>query len=135
MDRKDLAGITRALSALDPEAVAYDIIFARESSPAADLEFIHSLGQLTSVFLPAGFKYSSIKKPFKWESGSAYQRLKNEYLKNPGEKGSSRPYYATRALVQADDVFPTATDPNNPPGNQPPGANPGQPPANPGGPR
>lgn len=102
LDRKDLSGMNRALSALDPEAVAYDIIFARASSPGADLEFTHSIGQLESVFLPVGLEYSSIKKPFKWESGSAYQRFKNEYLKNPGEKGSSRPYYATRALMQAD---------------------------------
>ncbi|HIJ55138.1 MAG TPA: CHASE2 domain-containing protein, partial [Deltaproteobacteria bacterium] len=108
LDRKDLAGINRALSALDPEAVAYDIIFARESSPDADLEFTHSIGQLGSAFLPVGLEYSSSKKPFKWESGSAYQRFKNEYLKNPEERGASRPYYAIRALMQADDFSTVA---------------------------
>ena len=41
LDRKDLAGINRALSALEPEAVAYDIIFARESSPGAGLHSVY----------------------------------------------------------------------------------------------
>jgi len=43
-----------------------------------------------------------------------------------------RTYVRVIPLVQADDVIPTADDPNSPGSNQPPGNNPGQPPSNPG---
>ncbi|RMF86151.1 MAG: adenylate/guanylate cyclase domain-containing protein [Nitrospinota bacterium] len=102
LDRSDLARINAALAELGVEAVAYDIIFARPSHPAADQQFATSIAQLGSVYLPIGFAYSPEPRPFRWEAGEAYERLRSEYLHKPRERGTPQPFYATHALMQMD---------------------------------
>jgi len=102
LDRSDMAKVNHALSELGVESVAYDILFARPSLPDSDQSFKTSISQLGSVYLPIGLDYSGKKKPFKWEKGVAYKRFSSDYLRRPVEKGSPNPFYATRALMQAD---------------------------------
>lgn len=108
LDRADLARINDALAQLRAEAVAYDIIFSRPGNPLSDRRFTESLQNLGNVYLPVGFELSEQARPFKWEPGAAYQRLKNDFLKQPIEKGKARPLYAARAIMQLDDLSQTA---------------------------
>ncbi len=103
LDRADMARVNEAISRLDIRALAYDIIFARPSSSESDMRFESSIRQLGSVYLPIGFDYSEEMKPFKWESGAAYERFRS-YLNKPVEEGISSPYYADWALMQTDDL-------------------------------
>lgn len=102
LDRRDVARLNHALSDLDVTAVAYDIIFARPGNPEADHQLAESMRHLGSVYLPIGLEYSATEKAFKWKADRAHERLRDHYLGKPIEKGTSRPYYATRALMQAD---------------------------------
>ncbi len=108
LDRADMAHVNDALAAFGPEAVAYDIIFAYPSSPLADQQFRASLDNLGSVYLPIGLDSSTQAQAFAWEEGVAYERLRAEYLKQPREKGTPRPLYATQALMQMDDFSEVA---------------------------
>ncbi len=103
LDRADLARINDALVQLGTEAVAYDIIFSRPSNVTSDHRFTESIQNLGKVYLPIGFELSEQARPFKWEPGTAYQRLKNDFLKKPVERGTPRPFYAARAIMQLDD--------------------------------
>ncbi|MCF8107617.1 MAG: adenylate/guanylate cyclase domain-containing protein [Desulfohalobiaceae bacterium] len=109
LDRKDLARVNRALHELSPEAVVYDIIFARGSTPKADKRFADSLELLDKVYLPSGFSLRNEPVRFTWEQGHAYARLRSDYLGKPKEKGISRPYYAREALLQYDDLAMAAS--------------------------
>lgn len=102
LDRAELANVNEVLADLRPEAVMYDIIFARPSTPAADQRFADSLKTLESVHLPLAFGVSEHQQPFIWEKGAAYERLRNTYLKQPIEQGNAAPLYAEKALPQMD---------------------------------
>ncbi len=102
LDRKDLAEVNRILSALAPQAVAYDIIFARPGRPDADRMFSESLRRLDAVYLPFGLACTKENLPFRWETGSAFERLRDQYLKTPNQNGAAEPFYANRALMQMD---------------------------------
>jgi len=100
LDRRDMARVNEALSELDPQAVAYDIVFARASNREADERFAESLELLGCAYLPAGFAFRDGPGPFQWKEGVAYERLRSDYLGRPEEKGTPRPRYARKALVQ-----------------------------------
>ena len=102
LDRKEFAEMNKILSAFTPEAVAYDIIFARTSRPDADRIFAESLRQLDAVYLPFGLALNGANLPFQWEAGTAYELLRNEYIKTPIETRDGEPFYATRGLMQLD---------------------------------
>lgn len=102
LDRADLAEVNDALSELDVEALAYDMIFARQSNPVSDLMFEESVSLLASVYLPIGFSLKDKQHPFKWEEGAAFQRLGKDILRRPVEQGSGRPFYGVTALTQHD---------------------------------
>jgi len=110
LDRKDLAKINDIFSELEPETVAYDIIFARPSTPDGDRIFADSIRRLEAVYLPFGLAFSRMDQPFRWEAGAAYDRLRNDYLKGPIEKGAAEPFHATRALMQLDDLSEAAVN-------------------------
>lgn len=103
LDRKDLARVNDALGSMGPEAVAFDIIFARPSNPDSDHQFSSSLTQLGKVYLPFACAVSEDPKPFTWETGLAAERLRSDFSGTPGEKGNARPAHAVRALMQHDD--------------------------------
>ncbi|MFC1839798.1 adenylate/guanylate cyclase domain-containing protein [Thermodesulfobacteriota bacterium] len=103
LDRADIAMVNDALSEMNIEALAYDIIFARPSNPDSDKKFELSIKRLSSVYLPIGLDCSENSKAFKWEGGKAYERFKSGYLHTPVEKGLPNPYYAISALMQTDD--------------------------------
>ena len=108
LDRNDMAKINNALSKLDPEAVAYDIIFARKSVDKADIQFTKSLDSLDSVYLPIAFSLSEDKVKFKWKTGQAYEQLRSDCFSNLIEKGTSKPYYAKQAFMQYNDFAKVA---------------------------
>jgi adenylate cyclase len=103
LDRSYVASLNQALAQLNVEALAYDLIFARPSDPESDARFTASLRGLGSVYLPIGLAYSENAAAFRWEEGRAYEKFRSDYLRKPLEIGLGRPYYATRALMQADD--------------------------------
>jgi len=76
LGREKLAQLNRVLTKLMPQAVAYDIIFARPSNPNADLLFEQSIQELGIVYLPVAFGGSDPPRPFPWEEGAAYDRLR-----------------------------------------------------------
>ena len=102
LDRTDLARVNRVLADLGCEAVGFDVIFARPSREAADRAFSESLDRLGTAYLPAGFALSDHPAPFQWKHGAAYERLRNETLFRPIERGEARPFHATHALMQED---------------------------------
>ncbi|MFA6498547.1 MAG: adenylate/guanylate cyclase domain-containing protein [Desulfurivibrionaceae bacterium] len=113
LDRKDLARVNDALRGLNPEAVAYDVIFARPSNPDSDQQFTVSLKQLGRVYLPYGFAVSEKASRFRWESGVASERLRGDFLGSPTEKGTAHPSYAVHALMQYDDFARVALGAGN----------------------
>jgi adenylate cyclase len=108
LDRANLAKINDALARYNPEAVAYDIIFARPSDSQADQLFQASLKHLGSVYLPIGFSHTQKAEPFLWKKGGVYKRFRADHLKQPIEKGDPHPLYAIRALMQMDDFSAAA---------------------------
>jgi adenylate cyclase len=108
LDRANLAKINDALTHYNPEAVAYDIIFARPSDSHADQLFKASLKNLGSVYLPIGFSHTEKAEPFIWKKGGAYERFRTDHLKQPIERGNPHPLYAIRALMQMDDFSEAA---------------------------
>ncbi|NIR50992.1 CHASE2 domain-containing protein [candidate division KSB1 bacterium] len=102
LDRSDLARIKHALVQFGPEAVAYDIIFARPSDSVSDQRFKESIEHLGNVYLPVAFELAEESRPFKWEAGTAFERLKSDFLAKPNEMSTGHPFYAVRALMQAD---------------------------------
>ena len=102
LDRAYLAKINDVLAEVGPQAVAYDIIFAHPSDPAADQQFAAALAKPGRVYLPFGLEPSEYRRSFQWEAGNAYERLKTTDLKQPVEKGTAKPLYALRAFMQFD---------------------------------
>lgn len=108
LDRGYLARLNRILAEFAPQAVAYDIIFVHPSDPAADQQFAQSIDDLGGVYLPIGCTVSLDNANFKWEAGAAYQRLHTDYLKQPLEKGTSQPWYATGVIMQTQEFSKAA---------------------------
>jgi adenylate cyclase len=108
LDRSHVARLNQALAQLNTGALAYDLIFARPSDPESDAKLTASLRTIGSVCLPIGLATSETAAAFRWEEGRAYDRFRSDYLRKPLEKGLGRPYYATRALMQADDFAAAA---------------------------
>lgn len=102
LDRGGLADLNLALAGFEPAAVAYDLIFARPGDPQSDERFAASIRRLDCVFLPMGIECGDGPVPFRWEYGSAYNRLRHEHLGKPVEKGTGRPFFGVRAVVQSD---------------------------------
>lgn len=103
LDRSDLARINEVLQSLKTEAVVYDIIFARPSNKIADQQFAASLESAGRVYLPYGCAVSEKPARFRWENGTAMERLKSDFLGHPTEKGDGMPRYANRLLMQYDE--------------------------------
>ena len=99
LNRKDMARVNTALSQLDTEAVIYDILFVRESSPDADQEFLQSLNAIGSVYLPTALELSNTPS-CQWDRGQAYDQLRSDGFVPANEKGVSHPYHAQRGLLQ-----------------------------------
>ena len=100
LDRMDIAQINDALAHYRPQAVIYDIIFARPSTSDADQRLAESLENLGSVYLPIGVAYANRARPLSWAQGDLSERLRASDLKKPRERGRPEPLYLTRALVQ-----------------------------------
>lgn len=108
LDRAYLARLNTILAGFAPQAVAYDIIFVHPSDPAADQQFAESIAKLGCVYLPIGSTASLDNANFKWEAGAAYQRLHTDYLKQPIEKGTPQPWYATDVIMQTQEFSKAA---------------------------
>ncbi len=100
LDRSYLSRLNNALLDLGAEAIVYDIIFPHPTSPVSDEAFALSLSDTQVIYLPIGLNLSENKHRFKWGTGTAFDRLKNNYLKLPVESGNSDPFYGTSALLQ-----------------------------------
>lgn len=87
LDRKDMASLNNALVEMSPEAVIYDIIFARRSSEASDSAFSQSLENLGNVYLPTAVVLSDKPYKFRWKEDAAHERLRSDYLGTPKEIG------------------------------------------------
>jgi len=108
LDRADLANVNTVLLELGPEAVAYDMIFARPSNPVSDRRFAETIKAFGCIYLPIAFELSEQGRHFTCEEGEACRRLKEDYLKQPIERGNPKPVYAVRSLMQLDDFSEVA---------------------------
>ncbi len=102
LDRKFLAKAIDDLSSYSPDAVMFDILFARPSSPKADSIFATSLKNAGNICLPAGLSVSFDNKGGMDKEGVYYERLVNEFLIHPKESGEGEPFIAGRGLYQTD---------------------------------
>ncbi len=116
LNRQDLAQVNAILQDLGAEAVIYDIIFARPDAPETDSIFAASIAQTDRVYLPIAFELSEHPfdkaqdrpKPFQWQAGAAYERLRTDQLKKlknaPAVTPETLPDFpsATYARMQAD---------------------------------
>ena len=100
LDRKDLARINQALSKLNPEAVAYDMIFAMPGPEESDRLFAQSLLTLGSVYLPVGCALSEIPASSNWEGRNEGDKFYASHLIHPIETGDALPFHAVRVLMQ-----------------------------------
>jgi len=108
LDRAHLADVNTVLAELSPQAVAYDMIFARPRKPTSDHRFAESIKTLGCVYLPIAFEFSEQQRMLQSEAGTAYERLMTDYLEQPVEQGTPKPLYATRVLLQWDDFAEAA---------------------------
>src|SRR5215831_14738782 len=108
LDREEMARVNDALAQFGVAAVAYDIIFAHPSTPEADQRFAASLQQLRLVYLPMALDQLPAVQAFQWAEGVAYERLRTQ-LCQPHERGRGRPFSATHALMQIDDLAGAAS--------------------------
>lgn len=102
LDRKFLATAINDLSSFSPDAVMFDIIFARPSDNRSDSVFASALRDAGNICLPAGFSASLEKHSGFEREGTYYSRLMNEFRIFPKEIGSGEPFYAGRGLAQED---------------------------------
>ena len=102
ISRADLAAMNEVLGKCGPEAVAYDMIFVRPSGSSADQRFAESIKTLGRVYLPIAFELSEQPRMFQQGTGTAYERLQKDFLKQPVEEGTPHPQYAVRALKPLD---------------------------------
>ncbi len=104
LDRSAMAEVNAIFMAHGAAAVAYDIIYSRPSHPAKDDRFAQSLEQSETLYLPLALDYTSHQRAFTWETGTAYNRLRTDYIKVPQQVGIAHPLYATRAVMQLDSI-------------------------------
>lgn len=64
LDRRKLAQANRILKEMGSESILYDLIFARPTRAAADLDFAASVRENGKVFLPTGFALRMRKTEF-----------------------------------------------------------------------
>jgi adenylate cyclase len=102
LDRKFLARALDELSGFSPDAVMYDLIFARPSTLEADTIFAKSIQEAGNVCLPAGFSISFKDRGGLNREGAYYDRLKKEFLVYPQEKGDGIPFIAGLIISQED---------------------------------
>ncbi len=102
LDRADLSHLNDVLMSYRPEATAYDLIFARPSQTETDQRFAASIRDPGPVYLPIGVDLNPSERPFIWQEGRAYERLRTEFLDTPHEYGPGQPNYTSRALLQTD---------------------------------
>src|SRR5262249_44873990 len=76
LDRAAMARVNDALAQFGAAAVAYDIIFARPSTPPADERFAASLQQLSRVYLPIGLETTASAQSLQWQESVAYEHLR-----------------------------------------------------------
>jgi len=88
------------LSKLNPEAVAYDMIFAMPGPEESDRFFAQSLLKLRSAYLPVGCALSELPAPFKWNKDDAGDKFQSAHLIQPVETGIGKPFHAARLLMQ-----------------------------------
>lgn len=108
LDRSHLADVNTVLAELSPQAVAYDMIFARPRNPTSDSRFAESIKTLDCVYLPVAFEFSEHHRRLQSEAGIAYERLMTDYLSQPVEQGTSKSLYATKTLLQWDEFAEAA---------------------------
>ncbi|CAI2718824.1 adenylate/guanylate cyclase domain-containing protein [Nitrospina watsonii] len=102
LDRGYLSRVNRILSMLRPEAVAFDIIFAREGDPATDKKFARSIARLRTAYLPIAFRLADSSKPFDWLPGSVYAQLNSKITASLPETGEAQPFYGDQPVLQND---------------------------------
>ena len=102
LSRRMLAEMNNNLAKLQPESVMYDLIFAHPGNASEDSVFAQSIKNLGVVYLPGAFALGTEPKRFKWEEGTFFTRLKDEYAKKIAADGSGEPYYAANCLSQFD---------------------------------
>ncbi len=100
LDRSDLAKINETLVQLNPEAVAYDIIFAHPSEPAADRRFAESVKTLGKVYLPLAFELSEQERHFLDSDKRSFAHLQDHALPPLREGGRPQAFSAVRSLMQ-----------------------------------
>lgn len=108
LDRDYLTHLNMALAKLRPQAIVYDMIFARPRNSAADARFADSLKALGCVYLPTAFEFSDQPHSLQNKAGIAYERLQTDYLRQPVEHGNPEPLYATKTLLQWDEFAEAA---------------------------
>lgn len=107
LDRKFLATAMNELSSFSPDAVMFDIIFARPSDTVSDSIFATALSDAGNICLPAGFSATLEKHGGIEKEGVYYRRLMDEFRIFPKEVGTGNPFHAGRGMVQ-DDQFSAA---------------------------
>ena len=113
LDRTVLATANDILDSHGAAAVAYDILFARRSSPAADAVFATSLQRLPHVYLPMAFRHTQRQTAFRWQEGIAYERLRHEHMQQLAESGAAQPVYAVAARMPLDSFAQAAAHTGN----------------------
>ena len=92
LDRAHLAKVNNVLAELGTEAVGFDIIFHRPSIEDADSAFAASIDNLGTAYLPIAFDLSSNNQHFNWRNSLPHERLREEYLIHPVERGGGTPF-------------------------------------------
>lgn len=102
LDRGYLAKVNRILARLRPQAVAFDIIFARSGDPETDKKFARSLARLRDGYLPVAFRLSDSPRPFAWPQDTVYAEWDARIRKPLKEIGEGRPIYGDQPVLQND---------------------------------
>ncbi|MGP0630730.1 CHASE2 domain-containing protein [Nitrospina sp. 32_T5] len=102
LDRRYMARVNRILSMLRPEAVMFDIIFAREGDAEEDRKFARSLRRLRTAYLPIAFHISDSPQPFQWKPGTVYEKKNEKISAKLEEKGQGVPFYGDQPVLQND---------------------------------
>lgn len=100
LDRGYMARVNRILSMLGPQAVMFDIIFAREGQAEDDKKFARSLRRLRAAYLPIAFHLSNSPQPFQWNPGTVYAKKDDKITAKLEEKGDGIPFYGGQPILQ-----------------------------------
>ncbi|SLM28257.1 putative Adenylate/guanylate cyclase [Desulfamplus magnetovallimortis] len=113
LDRRDLAPLNHGLRSVGAEGIVYDIIFARASSPEADAAFADSIDSAGNIYLPIAFALSDHPAKFSWKQDQSHEHMRSAMLGTPVEKGTARPFYAGKAMMQNSDFITKAAGSGN----------------------